>query len=254
MEPFVFDWDLAIEKPKTMHQKTAYCPFCHRDELTNILAEEGPILWLMNKYPVYENIWATVIIETYDCEGEFSTLPLDHAEHIIRFMLTKWRELKENPKFASVLCYKNYGPFSGGSIYHPHSQIIGLEKQDVTENIKKAHFDGPSIFKNDELEITLSAHPLLGPVEFNLVGENTLDFRTWAEKMQDVLSYITKDYFGKFTPSYNYYFYDLHDGKTYCKIIPRRIVNPISVGYKITEVMTAKKQAEIIEELRKRLR
>ncbi len=254
MDPFVFDLDLALKKPITIDKKTTYCPFCHRDTLKNILAEEGPILWMMNKYPIYEGIWATVIVETYGCEGEFSTLPLDHAEHIIRFMLTKWRETKDNPRFASVLCYKNFGPFSSGSIHHPHSQIIGIEKEDISRNIKKEHFKGKSIFKNDELEITLSSHPLLGPVEFNLIGKKAKNYRLWAEKMQDILTYIIKDYFGTLVPSYNYFFYDLHDDKTYCKIIPRQIVKSIAIGYKITSVMTIEKQRSIIEAVRRRLR
>ena len=60
----------------------------------------------MNKYPVLDKTWPTVIIETETDEGEFSTLPADQAARILQFGLDKWRETRERKEFKSVLFFK----------------------------------------------------------------------------------------------------------------------------------------------------
>ena len=77
----------------------------------------------MNKYPVLQDTWPTVIIETEGDQGELSTLSVDDATRIIQFGLDKWHETIATKEYKSVLFFKNHGPMSGGSIRHPHSQI-----------------------------------------------------------------------------------------------------------------------------------
>ncbi|MFQ9401329.1 MAG: DUF4931 domain-containing protein [Dialister sp.] len=60
--PIIFDMSIGKEKPHSGKQKS--CPFCDWRTLTDILDEKEDILWLMNKYPVFEKTCPTLIIET----------------------------------------------------------------------------------------------------------------------------------------------------------------------------------------------
>ena len=42
----VFDTGIGRKKPENIVHKEASCPFCDRQGLSGVLAEEGPILWL----------------------------------------------------------------------------------------------------------------------------------------------------------------------------------------------------------------
>ena len=69
-------------------------------------------------------------------------MPADEAARILQFGLDKWRETRERKEFKSVLFFKNHGYMSGGSIRHPHSQIIGLEDYDYHEDITAQNMEG----------------------------------------------------------------------------------------------------------------
>lgn len=78
-KPLRFNIALGRTKPVNIRNEEVRCPFCDRSKLTDILDTSGHIIWLMNKYPVLDKTWPTVIIETETDEGEFSTLPADEA-------------------------------------------------------------------------------------------------------------------------------------------------------------------------------
>ncbi|MDY3982670.1 MAG: DUF4931 domain-containing protein [Veillonellaceae bacterium] len=229
----IFDTALANTKPETMHHKDNYCPFCDTTHLTNILAQEKSIIWLLNKYPVLRDTWPTIIIETDHCHSEFSEYPLNHAEQVLTFTLSKWQETIDSKRFASVLCFKNHGPMSGGSIRHPHSQIIGLKDYDYHLTMEQKHFDGWLMYEEPNLQVTLSKEPLIGFSEFNIHFTNQTSIRNLAKTLQDILHYILRE-FARFTSSYNYFFYTMgHD--LYIKIVPRYVTPPLFVGYGIPE-------------------
>ena len=108
-KPLRFNIALGRTKPVNIRNEEVRCPFCDRSKLTDILDTSGHIIWLMNKYPVLDKTWPTVIIETETDEGEFSTLPADEAARILQFGLDKWRETRERKEFKSVLFFKNHG-------------------------------------------------------------------------------------------------------------------------------------------------
>ena len=56
-EPLIFDIALGRTKPVNMRDASVRCPFCDRSKLTDILAQDGHIIWLMNKYPVLQDTW-----------------------------------------------------------------------------------------------------------------------------------------------------------------------------------------------------
>jgi galactose-1-phosphate uridylyltransferase len=58
-----------IGKPVTITKKEMACPFCLVNDLTEIIATEGSIIWLKNKFPTLENTLQSVIIETDEYIG-----------------------------------------------------------------------------------------------------------------------------------------------------------------------------------------
>lgn len=245
MKRLVFDIALAQTKPESIRQRDAVCPFCDPSALTDILATSGPIIWLMNKYPVLSDAWQTVIIETApEDHREYSQLSLEEATHILDFSLEKWEEVKASSEFASVLFFKNFGPMSGGSIYHQHSQIVGLRNYDYREDIKPHHFQGWTLHEETDLSITLSQEPLVGFFEFNMQFPPSVSRRTLAMRVQQVLRYLLTE-FSKFTPSYNLFFYDLQDDHYYLKLVPRYVTSPLFIGYQIPQVCNQERAQHI---------
>lgn len=246
--PIVFDIALGKTKPENIRHADAPCPFCDTEKLTNILEQEGPTIWLLNKYPVLHDSWQTVIIETDDCHGEFSRYDPKEAARILDFSLRQWYKTIETGLYKSVIFFKNFGPMSGGSLRHPHSQIIGLKEHDYCESIEPYHFEGWSLYENKGIKLTLSSQPLIGFFEFNIVAEKTTKVELLASTMQATLSYILKD-FSKYSSSYNVFFYNLHDGLLYVKIVPRFLTTPLYVGYKLPQVCNEARAMEIQKEI-----
>ena len=207
-KPLRFNIELGRTKPVNIRDEQVRCPFCDRSKLTDILDTSGHIIWLMNKYPVLEKTWPTVIIETETDEGEFSTLPADEAAHILQFGLDKWRETRQRKEFKSVLFFKNHGYMSGGSIRHPHSQIIGLENYDYHKDITAQNMEGWLLYEDQHVRITLSTHPIIGFFEYNIRFRPDTPVRPVAIRLQQVLRYVLHT-LSNLSQSYNYFFYNL---------------------------------------------
>ena len=203
----------------------------------------------MNKYPVLQHTWPTVIIETPPhVHTEYSKQPLSEAIHILEFGRKKWEQVKGDPRFRSVLFFKNYGPMSGGSIYHPHSQIIGLEDYDYRQDIHEEHFEGWLIHEEPGLRMTLSNRPINGFFEFNMRFDPHLETSILANYLQRTLRYLLEG-FSKYAKSYNLFFYDIGDGFHYIKIVPRYVTSPLVIGYVIPQVCNEERALEVIRHI-----
>ncbi len=240
-----FDAGIGGKKPETIvHQATA-CPFCNRNELEGIIAEDGPILMLKNKYPVLRDTYQTVIIETEECHSELSLYPKDHLHRLIDFGIGKWQEMISSGEFASVIFYKNHGPYSGGTIRHPHMQIVGLKYLDYSSKVKAASFDGRVIAEQAGVQLNLSTMPQIGFCEFNVKLEHVKELHTMADYIQIVIKYLL-NHFHRNCTSYNLFFYQL-EGGIVAKILPRFITSPLFVGYSIPQVSS--RAEAVIEEI-----
>ena len=233
-KPLIFDIALGRTKPVNIRNEEIRCPFCDTKSLTNIIETKDNIIWLMNKYPVLQQTWPTVIIETDDDQGEFSAYPLEHATEVLAFAMEKWEETMKRKEFKSVLLFKNHGPMSGGSIRHPHSQIIGLEDYDYREDVRPKHFTGWLLHEDNDISITLSSTPLIGFFEYNLKFKPTVNMSCLAKRLQNVLTYLLQT-MAKHSNSYNYFFYDIQDGYYYIKVVARYVTTPLFIGYKIAQ-------------------
>ena len=143
----VFDVVKAKGKPDDNRRPGTSCPFCDVDGLENIIRRDGDRIWLQNKFRTLRHTLQTVLIESADHDADITTYEPEELHGVIRFALSCWEQMIDSGDYRSVLMYKNMGPLSGGSLTHPHMQIVGLEKEDGYAEISMKHFEGMPIVK-----------------------------------------------------------------------------------------------------------
>jgi galactose-1-phosphate uridylyltransferase len=229
-----FSTKIGTQKPVTIVNKGNSCPFCDVDGLENIIAREDSIILLKNKYSTLKNTFQTVLIETDECDSELSTYKKDHLYKVIHFAIKNWLQLEMRKDFKSVILFKNHGPLSGGTIRHPHMQIVGLEEVDYKENIQFESFEGATIYKDKNVEFNISLKPKMGFYELNVILHDMTSINTMADCIQTATDYILNHFHYK-CESYNLFFYHIN-GVISCKIIPRFVTTPLYIGYSIPQV------------------
>lgn len=248
-----YNLDLGKNKPDTVHRDESYCPFCDVANLKNVIETRGHMIWLENAFPVLKDSWQTLIIETDDCDGDFSTYSREYAVKLMQFGLEKWQQVKAMDTFKSVVFYRNHGYMSGGTIHHPHSQIVAFKEYDYHEDIRPYHFTGKPILLGDGIEINLSLRPIIGFYEVNLILTDSTKLSAFVNYMQITASYFMRC-FVRFNDSYNIFFYDFPgDGALYVKIIPRFLTNPLFVGYMVPQITNSAHAQRFINRLRSAL-
>lgn len=216
------------------------CPFCNREKLSSIIEEKGPFMLLKNKYPTLKDTLQLVLIETYKCEGNMSEYSDGYIKDLIRFGIGYWLKLEEDTNYKSVIFYKNHGPRSGGSLKHPHMQIVGIKDIDYKEKIKDEYFEGIEINKSKKCMVNLSTKPISGFSEFNvIINEDLSGINELAVNLKKITHYILNNYFSK-CDSFNVFFYHW-DKRIICKITPRFTTSPLLLGYGIKQVPSSGK-------------
>ena len=234
-DPLVFNTAINRTKYAQAGNNESHCPFCETASLTHILATEGDKIWLMNKYPTIEKTFMTVLIESAEHLGDISTSSQAENRSLFRFALDCWQQTIDSGKYKSVLMFKNFGPMSGGSLRHPHLQIVGLETVDGYEEVGPENFQGLEIKSADGLSITISDQPIMGWNEINVILVDRAAVDQMADAVQAVTHYLLTDFMNGRCKSYNLFFYQF-DGQTTCKIVPRFLTSPYFIGYKIPQV------------------
>lgn len=229
-----FVMNIGQQKPESIINRETLCPFCDRASLTGILAEEGPLMLLKNKYPVLQDTLQTVLIETDECLAELSDYDPAHMRRLMRFAVREWEKLEQSGEFRSVVMFKSHGPQSGGTIRHPHMQIVGLEKVDYLEHVSAEQFEGIRIASAPGVELNISTKPRVGFYELNVVLSDPEQIDIMADYIQMAAHYLMH-HFHKSCNSYNLFFYRL-DGQICVKIMPRFVASPIFVGFGIPQV------------------
>lgn len=241
-----FNTRIGQQKPESIVNKDTECPFCDRQNLKDILAEKGSIILVKNKYPVLQDTFQTVLIETESCAGDLSTYPKEHLYNVLSFGINKWLEMEKSGEYQSVIFFKNHGPKSGGTIFHPHMQIVGLKKINYRDNFKKDYFEGLVISKKNQVELNISTKPRVGFFEFNIILSALTKVEQMADFIQLTVHYVLNN-FNKNCDSYNLFFYEF-DNRIIAKIIPRFITSPIYIGYSIPQV--SNRSAEVVKEFK----
>lgn len=230
-----FNISIGMQKPESIINQETKCPFCDHSELAEILDQEGEILLVKNKYPVLQRTFQTVLIETGQCQSELSEYTPEHLHRVIRFGVRHWLHMCQSGKYASVLFFKNHGPLSGGTIRHPHMQIVGLEEVDYHEYIHESQFCGIVINQQNGVQLNVSTQPRIGFSEFNVVMQESNDnIDQLADYVQKAAHFLLNN-FNKKCQSYNLFFYLLNK-MIRVKIVPRFPTSPLYIGYGLPQI------------------
>jgi hypothetical protein len=231
-----FQTHIGKQKPETIRNRENPCPFCQPQITEQLIEQDGPILWVENKYPVLKDTYQTVLIETDQCDSELSLYGKAHLHRLFRFGIRRWLDMEQSGEYRSVIYLKNHGPLSGGTIAHPHSQIIGLKHVDCMQQVRPEHFMGVQIDSWQGMEFNVSTHPRSGFVELNAsapAGEEPA-WTGLADYVQIAAHFVLNHYHAACT-SYNLFFYHIDD-RIWVKIIPRFVTSPMYIGYSIAQV------------------
>lgn len=242
----IFNPNIAEQKPSNKDT----CPFCIQDNLGKILDQRQDMIWVENKYPTLEATYQTLIIESDNHLGDISNYSLEKNHQLFSFAFEKWQSLQSSGRFRSVIMYRNFGPLSGGSLRHPHLQIVGLDNIDGQEKIRIQDFQGLLVTQetNEQPEITVSTKPMIDFTEFNIKVSSLSQLDQLADGVQFISDYILTIFLGGRCKSYNLFFYQFEDS-IYCHIAPRFVVSPYQIGYGIHQVNQLKQLENICQQL-----
>ncbi len=247
-----FDMQIGRQKPETIRHPDNDCPFCHPEKLTDIIATDGPIILLRNKYNVLAGTEQFVLVETDICQSDMPDYSPAHMKRLVSFGLHHWQKLLNSGKYDDVVFFKNYGPLSGGTIRHPHMQIVAFPHLEQPLAVHKAEFSGEVITRQQNVEFNVSSNPRIGFWELNIIPreiETPEAIATIARFLQAGTDYLTRHFHNGQVQSYNIFFYQLQ-GQVYAKILPRFATPPLYIGYGIHVRPTNIQEA--VKEIRQR--
>lgn len=243
-----FDMSIGKKKPHTINGEEDRCPFCDVDKLTDIVEIQDDMILLKNKYNVLEAATQLVLIEGADCHSDMPHYTAQKMHDIIRFGLRHWLSMSESRKYESVIFFKNYGPLSGGTIQHPHMQIIGFPQLNHELLYDAREFEGIFVNEENSVEINMGTRPRIGFFEINILLKKKIkscqlsasDYQSTslADTVSTLSCYIQNsirflnDVLQRPHISYNIFFY-LLDGYIRLKILPRFATSPLFIGYNI---------------------
>lgn len=247
MKPLIFSTKVGKQKPQHMSTAEEGCPFCPYRDKENLLRVDGELIWTLNKYPTLDDTLQTVLIETAQHNADIRQYSQADNRRLFRFGVECFREMQQQD-FRSVLFYKNHGPVSGGSLKHPHMQIVGLKQIDGYQEVEPSNFEGVEVLADGQVRITLSTEPIMGFLEINIQNQaDDASFDRWADLIQLTVRYILDTYFDGRCDSYNLFLYD--EENLTAKLVPRFVTSPYFVGYKLAQRFTDKRLGEVKQEL-----
>lgn len=226
-----FDIALGKSKPENILHRENPCPFCDRTHLENIIAEEDGMILLRNKYNVLEDADQFVLIEGSSCDSDMPDYTPEHMHHLIRFGVKHWLAMRASGQYSAVIFFKNHGSLSGGTMRHPHMQLVGFKKVNDALTAEPGSFTGIPIASSNGVTLSAATQPRVGFGEFNITTTDNTALDTIANYIQSTVAYIKKR-FPKSRDSYNIFFYWLN-GYIAVKLMPRFPTSPLFIGYDI---------------------
>ena len=233
----IFQSAIGRQKPNTIRddELADACPFCDLSQLPPVIRRDGDIILVRNKYPILKNSDPYVLIETRECASELSLYPADKILRVFRMAFDFWNEMLDSGSYRSIMFIKNHGPFSGGSLRHPHTQLIGLYDINCEIHLREESFYGPVIYRQPGIELNISDSPRVGFVEFNILLTDAKAFDAFCLAIQKAVRFVLREFQGGRINSYNLFFHRFGD-LTACTIMPRGATTPIFLGYSIPQV------------------
>lgn len=244
-----FKANIGKNKPNTLINREFKCPFCDRIALRKegrVISETDEFLIVKNKFPVIENTFPTVIVEHNSCDEHIGTYSIDYLTRLLKFSLDFYNDLESSGSYKSVLFMKNHGIFSGGSIKHPHMQIIGFTQDSYKENLKDSDYEGVNILSNELIDWNFSNKPRSEFYEINLTLKDKTELEIFATYLQKSVNFTLKQLNKKYK-CYNLAFQINEDSIT-VKIISRGPTSILLLGFGIHQ--TPNNLEQLAEQLR----
>lgn len=226
-----FNTDIGKTKPENFVHAESPCPFCDVEHLTDIIDTDDDIIFLRNKYNVITGADQFVLIEGRECTSDMPAYPKEKMRRIIKMGVKHWKNLLASGKYEEVLFFKNYGRMSGGTLRHPHMQLVGFPKLKSELLFDEEELRGIIIAERDGVEFNISNCPRVGFGELNVVVEKGGSLDALADFIQVGVHYVM-NFFNKNCTSYNIFFYRRAE-KIFAKVMPRYATSPYFVGYNI---------------------
>ena len=226
-----FNTDIGKTKPENFVHAEAACPFCDVEHLTGIIDTDGDIIFLRNKYNVIVGADQFVLIEGRECHSDMPDYPKQKMRHIIRMGVKHWKNLLSSGKYEEVLFFKNYGLMSGGTLRHPHMQLVGFPRLNSALLFDEAELRGIVIDSRHGVEFNISNCPRVGFGELNVVLDSGGSLDQMADYLQIAVHYAM-NHFNRNCKSYNIFFYHRAE-KIFAKVMPRYATSPYFVGYNV---------------------
>ncbi len=143
-------------KKKTPVPPKKDCPFCDisgqgepilsyfKNEKQDTDSQKWTTVVIPNKYPAFikgcslnrqkENslfekmnaVGSHEVVITHDHQKSLALLPKEHVKEVVDVYVDRFRNLIKEDLISYVAIFHNHGAEAGASIYHPHSQIIGI--------------------------------------------------------------------------------------------------------------------------------
>lgn len=243
-----FKASTGSDKPNTLIDKELTCPFCNQETLFKegrVIRKTDEFMIIKNKFPVMENTFPTIIIEHKDCNQHIATYSVDYLTRLLTFAIEFYNELNESKKYTSTILFKNHGLFSGGSIKHPHMQVVGFENDDYHQNVSKEDFEGVPILSNPILDWNISSKPRSEFYEINLILKDLERIDVLALHLQKTVHYILQQLNKKYQ-CYNLAFY-IEKNEIKIKVISRSPTSVLLLGFGIHQ--TPNNLKEVAEKL-----
>lgn len=232
-----FQTRIGKQKPNTLLNPTIACPFCDIDSLqksNNVVEKDGGKIWVLNKYPVFTNSYPLVYIEQSACGMNISNYPKEVLMDVLQTGIIKWLEMLNDDQYKSVIFMKNHGPYSSGSISHPHMQLIGFYDQEPPQNISFDNIGGPTIYAEDGFQWNFSEQPFSEFYEWTIRLKDMKKFPLLAHAIQSTTHYIL-NHLNKKYQSFNLCFYHVN-GEIIVKVFNRLPNSPLFLGYRLVQL------------------
>ncbi len=244
-----FSFQANQQKPVTINKNGISCPFCDREQMEIIIEERGPYKWIVNKYQTLTDTDMTLIIETEKCGHDLGDYSDDYVKDLWKFTIEKYEEMKADPQYKSVILFKNYGFLSGGSLSHPHMQIIGFRSIDAKNKITKKNLTGYPVIESP-IRIDVSEEPVVNFVEYNF-HFNQVEIGSMTKLLQRfVKGQLKANEHREY--GYNLFLYELND-QYVLKYTPRHPVSPYYIGYNIKQVIKTDELLIAMDKIRQQL-
>lgn len=214
------------------------CPFCKSNR--QVAMEDGVYLLddkhghmlIPNKYTTYPeyNIW--VIVEMYSCDRDLQDYTIQEMYDYYLFVKESLKIYHEHfPHNKEIMLVKQVGTFSGGSVKHGHSQILGTKENKIDNNLVYEKIQlGHSIYNRDGLNIRFNNEPLNDRDEFIIEYSDSADIQHMLSKLKILLNNVVKPIYNELNYSLSYHRYN---NTNYIKLLPRTTTSTLLLHFDV---------------------